>query len=436
MNSPFPHWRFTRAGLLLLLVLCIIQVASGNDSWDESRRNGTIAREQGRYPEAKRFLEAAVARLSDPKDPRRADLDDELASVYELLGEWGAAEHAYRDALTIIENDRDNQLGIRTAIGGDFGAFLATQGRFKEAGELLEAALATSRKAFGESDIGTATLKSSLGRLYFLEGKLTDAEPLLHQAVEVHREALPPSHLDRIMSESVLGYLYLLEGRFEKAEPILRQVSDAARQLGDSHPTLAFTLTNLADLYRAEGKSARSEPLFRNALAIYAASLGPESLKVAETLLDMSIDTIASGKFAVAERDLSKGLDILRKINGPEDTTVALGEYWLARAYTGEGRYAEAEVLLRHALPIEERRWPEGSVTVGDCLYATAEAERLQRHYANAELLYQRTIALYEKCDSSGTPKLTVALRQYAKLLKTGRTDEAKALEKRAQSLR
>jgi len=117
MNSPFPHWRFTRAGLLLLLVLCIIQVASGNDSWDESRRNGTIAREQGRYPEAKRFLEAAVARLSDPKDPRRADLDDELASVYELLGEWGAAEHAYRDALTIIENDRDNQLGIRTAIG-------------------------------------------------------------------------------------------------------------------------------------------------------------------------------------------------------------------------------------------------------------------------------------------------------------------------------
>ncbi len=59
MNNPFPRGRPTRAGMLLPLVLCGIQVASGTDSWDESRRNGTRAREQGRYAEAKRFLEAS-----------------------------------------------------------------------------------------------------------------------------------------------------------------------------------------------------------------------------------------------------------------------------------------------------------------------------------------------------------------------------------------
>jgi tetratricopeptide (TPR) repeat protein len=105
-------------------------------------------------------------------------------------------------------------------------------------------------------------------------------------------------------------------------------------------------------------------------------------------------------------------------------------------AYIAEGRYSDAELLLQHALPIEERTWPEGHFSVADCLYELARVERLQRHYANAELLYQKAIAIYEKCGPLGTSGLAVALRQYAQLLKTGRSNEAKALERRAQQLR
>lgn len=113
--------------LVAVLILCA-ETASGSEPWEESRRIGTAAREQGRYADARR------------------DLDDELASVYEYLGESAAAERAYRDAVTIVDHRTDVTAGFRSTILGDFGLFRAHQGRFKEAGELLEAMLAASLK--------------------------------------------------------------------------------------------------------------------------------------------------------------------------------------------------------------------------------------------------------------------------------------------------
>ena len=80
--------------LVAVLILCA-ETASGSEPWEESRRIGTAAREQGRYADARRDLEAAMAKFPfDSRDLRRAELDDELASVYEYLGESAAAERA------------------------------------------------------------------------------------------------------------------------------------------------------------------------------------------------------------------------------------------------------------------------------------------------------------------------------------------------------
>jgi tetratricopeptide (TPR) repeat protein len=170
-------------------------------------------------------------------------------------------------------------------------------------------------------------------------------------------------------------------------------------------------------------------------MSIYTASVGPDSLKVAETLLNIGVDSIASRKFATAEGEIERALDTLRRIDGPDSSTTALGEYRLATAFAGEGKYDEAESALRHALPVLEKTWPGGHFAVADCLLEMAEVERLRRQYASAELLYQKAIAMYEKCGVPGRSGLAVSLQQYAKLLRTGRNDEAKALEKRAQEL-
>ena len=54
--------------------------------------------------------------------------------------------------------------------------------------------------------------------------------------------------------------------------------------MGPEHPDVARSLNNLAGLYRAQGKYAEAEPLYRRALAIDEKALGPEHPDVARTL--------------------------------------------------------------------------------------------------------------------------------------------------------
>ena len=58
----------------------------------------------------------------------------------------------------------------------------------------------------------------------------------------------------------------------------------AEKALGPEHPHVATSLNNLAELYRAQGKYAQAEPLYRQALAIVEKALGPEHPGIATML--------------------------------------------------------------------------------------------------------------------------------------------------------
>ncbi|HEY7125556.1 MAG TPA: tetratricopeptide repeat protein [Ktedonobacterales bacterium] len=53
-----------------------------------------------------------------------------------------------------------------------------------------------------------------------------------------------------------------------------RALTIREQQLGEMHPDTARSLSNLAELYRLQGKLAEAEPLYRRALAIYEQQLG------------------------------------------------------------------------------------------------------------------------------------------------------------------
>jgi tetratricopeptide (TPR) repeat protein len=74
-----------------------------------------------------------------------------------------------------------------------------------------------------------------------------------------------------------LADLYRAQGRYAEAEPLYKR-SLAIREtaLGPGHPDVATSLNNLADLYRAQGRYAEAEPLYKRALAIREKALGPD----------------------------------------------------------------------------------------------------------------------------------------------------------------
>jgi hypothetical protein len=62
-----------------------------------------------------------------------------------------------------------------------------------------------------------------------------------------------------------------------RAEPLyLKSLAIREKLLGAEHPDVATTLKNLAELYRASGRTDEAEPLYRRAVAIAEKVLGKE----------------------------------------------------------------------------------------------------------------------------------------------------------------
>jgi tetratricopeptide (TPR) repeat protein len=417
--------------------LSVLLPLGAASEWEQCYRDGLAARKLGRYQDARRLLETALAESGlAPLDVRRAQVDTELASVLNILGDANRAERLYLEAVAILQTQTPRDPALESVLLGEFGAFQETQGRLDAAEELLRRAIDASQVAFGERHPSTATAQVSLAHLYVTAGRLAEAEPLLGRAVVVHRKVLAAADIDRLASESSLGVVYLLEGRYDLAEPILQQATRGARELGEDHPVYAMTLANLADLYRFAGDSARGEPLLRKALAIYESKLGPEAPAVAEVLLDMSITSIWERKPSVAESQIRRALDILKKTRGPDHTTVAVGECRLAQALVLDHRYTDAEKLLDHAVSVFNRSFPSGHRMIGECLYHVGEAEEAQHRWIEACRRYQESIAIFERTTGSSPPVFVAALQHYARLLRANhRKAEAKSMTGRAREM-
>jgi tetratricopeptide (TPR) repeat protein/nucleoside phosphorylase len=149
--------------------------------------------------------------------------------------------------------------------------------------------------------------------------------------------------------------VYLSEhASYTIAEPLFRRSLHIYEQLGPDHP-VAWTLNNLAELYREQGKYAEAEPLHQRALRIREQQLGPEHPWVAEPLNGLALLYYQQDKYAEAEPLYKRALAIREKALEPlhPDTTSSLIN--LAVLYESQGRYTEAEPLFQRALAICER---------------------------------------------------------------------------------
>jgi tetratricopeptide (TPR) repeat protein len=88
--------------------------------------------------------------------------------------------------------------------------------------------------------------------------------------------AAEPLH-DVAISLNNLADFYRAQGRYADAEPLYkRALAIREKALGPDHPDIATSLNTLAELYRAQGRYADAEPLYKRSLAIREKALGPD----------------------------------------------------------------------------------------------------------------------------------------------------------------
>ena len=97
----------------------------------------------------------------------------------------------------------------------------------------------------------------------------------MQETLRVSREKLGDRHASTLTSTGILALLFKAQGKLAEAEPLFRGTLRVEREtLGDRHADTLTSANNLAQLLHAQGKLAEAEPLMRETLRLQRETLG------------------------------------------------------------------------------------------------------------------------------------------------------------------
>ncbi len=197
----------------------------------------------------------------------RANTSHRLALLAVLLSGMARAQIASQ-----------NQLSEAAARNND-AVRLAAQGRDSEAEELYRAALG----ARYDDDLTRAKIGNNLAALYLRQDRYSDAEQMYRSVLEWRQKNLPPSSIEVAYSLNNLGEVYRSEGRDWEARNLMETAVRSLQQFHADAPGLPAMLGNLAIVIGRFGELDKAEELLRQALISFVRQ-GTDSREYAVTL--------------------------------------------------------------------------------------------------------------------------------------------------------
>jgi tetratricopeptide (TPR) repeat protein/tRNA A-37 threonylcarbamoyl transferase component Bud32 len=154
-----------------------------------------------------------------------------------------------------------------------------------------------------------------------------------------------------INTQSEYASLLSTEAELEKALPLVQGTVPIFERLypadeyPDRLPELASSLTNLANLYHAQGKFGKAQPLYEKALDLRKKWLGEHS-DTAQSYNNLAVNLDDQGRYAEAQLLYQKALGLRKYLFGEEHQNTIQTYNNLAVNLYVQGKNAEAQPLL------------------------------------------------------------------------------------------
>jgi CHAT domain-containing protein/Tfp pilus assembly protein PilF len=235
--------------------------------------------------------------------------------------------------------------------------------------------------------------------------------------------------------------------QFEAVGDYSRSLVEAQRfasalkaQFGAKTWYYAAALDQIGRAHTNLGNYSEAEKFFKSALALYAATRGPQNaLFAAESRNNLGNVYWNSGKYEEAESLYKYALAIFEKDGSAWAGHVAMALNNLANVYLDVGRYAEAEGLYQRSVSMLEKASTKNTTGTPSRTLLEAALSNLGRlhsrqgHNAEAERFLVQALKSREKHLGADHPDVAASLNQVAELYELqGRHDEAEQLFKRA----
>src|SRR5437773_1037003 len=269
------------------------------------------------------------------------------------------------------------------------------------------------------------------------KGQLAEAEKMWLAARKEAETSFGPDDIRLAATLTNLAELYRRQGKYPQAGWLLRRALGITKKAkGSHHPQVASIVNNLGTFYATTGRMDGAEHMFRRTHILRERSLGPDSLEVASSLDNLALLYHDEDHFQDAVYLHRRALAIRERALGPSHPGVTVSLTHLAALYTDLGRYAEAEPLYRRILTIRQNALGQDHPEVGAALDALADLYRRHGKFGLAEPLFKQSLAIREKALGAENPGLIPTLNESALFYQAqGRYADAEPLYRRALAI-
>lgn len=358
---------------------------------------GGLLRSQGRYEEARPYLEEAV-RLRE-EDAAMAPVQrliamNRLILLYRDTAEHVRAQTLAEQAVALAESAGLEQTEEGAAAHTALGTLLHMRGDFAAARRYLNLALETRMKILGNKHAGVADTINNLALVELASGHLTLAEGLYRRAIAI-LESSPGAKDPRLpVILNNLGRLLTQQGKRREA---MRLLERALAYSQPRHPDTAVILIHLAELHTDAGHFPEAEQLLARADEITRVSVAKDHPRWAALFSAQAALALAQKKFARAEELYGAAKSILLDRLPQPNAEVAAMQTNLAEILAAQQRLPEAAQELREALATLESIHGTESPRLFGVLRRYSEILRSQMDYAAAARTDARAMSIYVK---------------------------------------
>ncbi|MEM8600080.1 MAG: tetratricopeptide repeat protein [Bacteroidota bacterium] len=244
------RWTEGEAGARALLArLQAMGAMQSNTARVSFRALGEALRGQGRYDEALAVHEQmrdAYAQRYPEGHPAYAQAHIETGYTYAAMSRWADTEQEYRAAIDYLRKSYGTE-GSQYASGQvSLATALREQGRYGEAGALLDSAAAVFAATYAEGNLFEASRRTQASRLALAQGDASEALTLAEQGLSAQQAVRGEAHPAVIEAHGALGDALASAGQTAAARDHLERYARGLRNRQD--PRAAQAEAALASL--------------------------------------------------------------------------------------------------------------------------------------------------------------------------------------------
>ena len=342
---------------------------------------------------------------------------------------------------------------------------LYRQKRYHDALDVAKRALRVSERQLGNDSLQTAQSLRLLGQIYAQLHRFPQALHAHQRALALFERWLGPTHQQIADTLILIAEFYADHGNPTAARPLYEQAKAVQEAVGGpNHPKLAQTLILIARFYAGHGEPAKAEPLYQRALQIQTAVLDPRDPEVARTLIIIADFYRAQGREDDAHPLYESARVIQLRLTGSASSTLSAHASRRSSAREpasrlraiGQENVGAAQLAIDRAVGADRTAAQSQALAPPASSGANAEQqtrrqflEKLAASSAECsavylslgandegERLFQEALAIYRDLYGHDLSKTREAfLLHVEQLRRSGKSEEARALETRARKL-